>query len=79
MKPIVDRTKEMLNAADTAIVNVRKSVIQAVREFQAGETPACVKRAEVDEASIVAAKRHHPRRRGLARALRPERKPPSKT
>jgi phthalate 4,5-dioxygenase oxygenase subunit len=42
MKPIVDRTKEMLNAADAAIVNVRKSVIQAVREFQDGKTPGCV-------------------------------------
>ena len=53
MLPIIDRTKEQLNAADTAIVNVRRSVLQAVREFMAGETPACVKRAEVDEASIV--------------------------
>jgi hypothetical protein len=52
--PIVDRSKEQLNAGDTAIVNVRRSVLQAVREFQNGEVPACARRAEVDEASILA-------------------------
>ena len=53
-RPIVDRSKEQLNAADTAIVNVRRSVLKAVREFLNGEVPACARRAEVDEESIVA-------------------------
>jgi phthalate 4,5-dioxygenase oxygenase subunit len=52
MLPIVDRTKEQLNSADTAIVNVRRSVLSAIREFMRGETPACVRRSEIDEASI---------------------------
>ena len=41
MKPIVDRTKEMLNAADAAVVNTRRSVLNAVNQFIAGEVPAC--------------------------------------
>jgi phthalate 4,5-dioxygenase oxygenase subunit len=52
-KPIVDRSKEQLNAADAAIVNVRRAVLQAVREFIDGQVPACVRRAEVDERSIL--------------------------
>jgi phthalate 4,5-dioxygenase oxygenase subunit len=52
--PIVDRSREQLNAGDTAIVNVRRSVLQAVREFLGGEVPACVRRTEIDEASILA-------------------------
>jgi hypothetical protein len=35
-------------------VNVRRAVLQAVREFLNGEVPACTRRAEVDEASIQA-------------------------
>ena len=53
MKPIVDRTKEQLNAADAAIVNVRRSVLAAVNEFVRGETPACARFAEIDERHIV--------------------------
>ena len=52
-KPIVDRSKEQLNAADAAIVNVRRAVLQAVREFVDGGVPACVRRREVDEGSIL--------------------------
>jgi phthalate 4,5-dioxygenase len=52
--PIVDRSKEQLNAADTAIVNVRRSVLQAVREFQNGEVPAIARRDEIEEGSILA-------------------------
>lgn len=52
--PIADRSKEQLNAGDTAIVNVRRSVLQAVREYQNGEVPACARRSEVDEGSILA-------------------------
>src|SRR5207248_5419156 len=52
--PIVDRSREQLNAGDTAIVNVRRSILQAVGEFLNGEVPACVRRAETDEASILA-------------------------
>lgn len=53
MKPIVDRTKEQLNAADAAIMNVRRSVLENIRTFQNGEVPAFARRAEVDEPSIV--------------------------
>lgn len=52
-KPIVDRSKEQLNAADAAIVNVRRSVLAAVREFASGQTPAFVRRAEIREATIL--------------------------
>jgi phthalate 4,5-dioxygenase oxygenase subunit len=52
-KKIVDRTKEQLNAADAAIVNVRRSVLQAIREYMSGEVPACARRVETDEASII--------------------------
>ena len=53
MKPIVDRTKEQLNAADAAIVNVRRSVLDAIGEFARGETPACARIAPEVEAQIV--------------------------
>lgn len=52
MKPIVDRSKEMLNAADAAIVNVRRSVLQAVGEFVNGEVPACARPEEIGERHI---------------------------
>jgi phthalate 4,5-dioxygenase len=52
--PIVDRTKEQLNAADAAIVNVRRSVLKNVREFLDGGVPACARRAEIDESSMIA-------------------------
>lgn len=52
MKPIVDRTKEQLNAADAAIVNVRRSVLAAIGEFVRGETPACARIAALEEQQI---------------------------
>lgn len=52
--PIVDRSREQLNAGDAAIVNVRRSILQSVREFLDGEVPACARRAEIDEPSILA-------------------------
>jgi phthalate 4,5-dioxygenase oxygenase subunit len=52
--PIVDRSKEQLNAGDAAIVNVRRSVLNAVQDFLDGEVPAYARRLKIDEASIVA-------------------------
>jgi phenylpropionate dioxygenase-like ring-hydroxylating dioxygenase large terminal subunit len=52
MKPIVDRSKEQLNAADTAIVNVRRAVLQQIREFMRGEVPSFARRADVAEDTI---------------------------
>jgi nitrite reductase/ring-hydroxylating ferredoxin subunit len=48
MLPIVDRSKETLNAADAAVVNVRRSVEAAVKEFLAGEVPASARHDEID-------------------------------
>ena len=39
MGPIADRTKEYLLVVDTAIVRIRRLLLQAVRDFQAGKPP----------------------------------------
>jgi phenylpropionate dioxygenase-like ring-hydroxylating dioxygenase large terminal subunit len=54
MKPIVDRTKEKLNAADAAVIQVRKAVLNAVKAFLEGEVPASARQEEIDYAEIVA-------------------------
>jgi phthalate 4,5-dioxygenase len=49
MKPIVDRSKETLNLADTAIVRLRQTLLRSVREFIAGTEPAFVSQCEYPE------------------------------
>ncbi len=39
MGPIADRTSEKLGASDQAIVQFRRTMLQAVRDFQAGKKP----------------------------------------
>lgn len=39
MGPIVDRTKEFLSSSDVAIVQGRRLLLEALREYQAGKTP----------------------------------------
>ena len=39
MGPIVDRTREFLSETDVAIVQLRRSLLQSVRDFQAGKLP----------------------------------------
>ena len=53
MKPIVDRTKEQLNAADMAIVNVRRAIIEAVKQFAGGDAPACSLPGAIDYAEAI--------------------------
>jgi phthalate 4,5-dioxygenase len=38
MGPIADRTHERLGASDMAVVEFRKQMLEAVRDFQAGGT-----------------------------------------
>ena len=39
MGPIVDRCKEHLGASDSYIIQVRRFLLKALRDFQAGKTP----------------------------------------
>lgn len=39
MGPIVDRTKEFLSETDVAIVQMRRSLLKSLREFEAGRLP----------------------------------------
>jgi phthalate 4,5-dioxygenase oxygenase subunit len=39
MGPIVDRTKEFLSESDVAIVQMRRSLLKSLREFEAGRLP----------------------------------------
>ena len=48
MGPVVDRTKEFLGAGDGAVVQVRRCLMQAVREFMAGQTPALACHDQID-------------------------------
>ncbi|MET3472292.1 phenylpropionate dioxygenase-like ring-hydroxylating dioxygenase large terminal subunit [Novosphingobium sp. 1529] len=38
---IADREKEYLSSSDQFVIRVRRGLLQAVREFQAGKVPAC--------------------------------------
>lgn len=48
MGPIVDRTKEHLNAGDLAIVRLRRQLLAAVRAHEAGEAPTLAPAAAID-------------------------------
>jgi phthalate 4,5-dioxygenase oxygenase subunit len=52
MGAIVDRSKEFLGAGDGAVVQVRRGLMAAVREFTEGKTPAFAKHEEIDYAAI---------------------------
>ena len=52
MGPIVDRTQEYLGAGDGAVVQVRRCLLGAVKEFMQGQTPQCAEHAQMDYASI---------------------------
>jgi hypothetical protein len=52
MGPIVDRTQEYLGAGDGAVVQVRRCLLGAVKEFMQGQTPQCAEHAQIDYASI---------------------------
>lgn len=54
MGPIVDRTEEYLCSADQAIVRFRRKLLQAVRAFSAGETPASAQADAMDYSRIAA-------------------------
>jgi len=49
--PIVDRSKEYLGAGDGALVQVRRTLMAAVREFVDGKVPALTKHADIDYSS----------------------------
>jgi phthalate 4,5-dioxygenase oxygenase subunit len=53
MKPVVDRSKETLNIADMAIVNVRRCILEAVQEFVDGEAPHCTLPGAIDYAEAI--------------------------
>jgi phthalate 4,5-dioxygenase oxygenase subunit len=48
MGRVVDRTKEFLGAGDGAVVQVRRSLLQAVRDFADGKVPAAARHDEID-------------------------------
>ncbi len=52
MGPIVDRTKEFLGAGDGAVVQVRRSLLAAVRDFAAGKTPVAAEHDNIDYNAI---------------------------
>ena len=52
MGPIVDRSKEFLGAGDGAVVQVRRSLLNAVREFMDGKKPAVAQHDQIDYAAI---------------------------
>ena len=47
MGPISDRTVEFLGAGDGAVLQVRRCLLGAVREFMAGETPKLARHEEI--------------------------------
>lgn len=47
---VVDRTKEYLGAGDGAVVQVRRSLMTALREFMDGKTPVAANHVEIDYA-----------------------------
>jgi phthalate 4,5-dioxygenase len=49
---IVDRTREHLCSADGAVQRVRRALLNAVREFQAGRVPALALEGEFDYAGV---------------------------
>ena len=53
MGPIVDRTKEFLGAGDGAVVQVRRSLLQAVRDFVAGGRPELARHEAVPYREVV--------------------------
>lgn len=52
MGPIVDRTKEFLGAGDGAVIQVRRCLLSAVREFMQGNTPAYAQHEAINYPSI---------------------------
>jgi len=52
MGPIVDRTQEYLGAGDGAVVQVRRCLLSAVKEFMQGQTPQYADHAQIDYPSI---------------------------
>ncbi len=54
MGPIVDRSEEYLCSADQAIVRFRRKLLQAVRAFESGETPASAQTGARDYSQITA-------------------------
>jgi phenylpropionate dioxygenase-like ring-hydroxylating dioxygenase large terminal subunit len=44
---IADRTQEYLSSSDQFVIRVRRGLLQAVKEFMAGQTPACA-RPDID-------------------------------
>ncbi|MFA5549894.1 MAG: Rieske 2Fe-2S domain-containing protein [Porticoccaceae bacterium] len=52
MGPIVDRSKEFLGAGDGAVVQVRRCLLAAVRDFTAGKTPAAAQHETIDYNAI---------------------------
>jgi hypothetical protein len=53
MGPISDRTVEFLGAGDGAVVQVRRSLMAAVREFMRGEVPAPARHDQIDYPRIL--------------------------
>ena len=47
MGPIVDRTRERLGTSDTAIIALRRLLLQEIRALQHGETPEAARRGDV--------------------------------
>jgi hypothetical protein len=39
MGPIVDRSREFLTSSDLAIIQVRRTLLNAVRDYQEGKAP----------------------------------------
>jgi phenylpropionate dioxygenase-like ring-hydroxylating dioxygenase large terminal subunit len=52
MGPIVDRTKEHLNAGDQAIVRLRRQLLAAVKDFESGQRPALAQTSQIDYSEV---------------------------
>jgi hypothetical protein len=49
---IADREKEYLSSSDQFVIRVRRGLLQAVREFQAGKVPTCAPGGGYDFSAI---------------------------
>jgi phthalate 4,5-dioxygenase len=50
--PIADRTCEFLNAGDGACIRMRRILLKAVRDFQAGDVPEIIKADDVEYSEV---------------------------
>jgi len=53
MGPVSDRTVEFLGAGDGAVVQVRRSLMAAVREFMQGQVPVLARHDQIDYPRIL--------------------------